>query len=238
MSAMNAARFIARRLSSSGRVLREEEKKAENVFNKFTFDARGPKAAEKTPAKPVHSSTDVKPTNPHGSSSSEALLPPKVLHRQLLLHRKVVAKVAAVVLAASESNGKGYCCGSYSLDLVLVAWVSTIVNQGAVLPLLAAGQRTGTQKEMMLSSAAPLLALETAPLCHRKSRWLLPPYIVESVVSDNKGCCRNLTIVKLVSPAVIVTVVHLDLYRWVALCRRVPNHVMILLSDHFVSMLV
>ncbi|XP_042443167.1 uncharacterized protein LOC122030507 [Zingiber officinale] len=98
MSAMNAARFIARRLSSSGRVLREEEKKAENVFNK------GPKAAEKTPAKPVHSSTDVKPTNPHGSSSSEGTSTNLTSNYSLLLAPMLLYVAWVIISSKSRRN--------------------------------------------------------------------------------------------------------------------------------------
>ncbi|XP_074556475.1 uncharacterized protein At2g27730, mitochondrial-like [Curcuma longa] len=69
MAARVAARYVARRLSSGGKVLTEEEKAAENVYIKKIekeklekLAHKGPKPAEEAPAKPEPSSTDVKST--------------------------------------------------------------------------------------------------------------------------------------------------------------------------------
>ncbi|KAG6470407.1 uncharacterized protein At2g27730, mitochondrial-like [Zingiber officinale] len=77
MAAKIAARYVARRLSSGGKVLSEEEKAAENVFIKKIekeklekLAQKGPKPAEEAPVKPEPSSTEVKSTATQGSSTA------------------------------------------------------------------------------------------------------------------------------------------------------------------------
>ncbi|RRT75912.1 hypothetical protein B296_00017181 [Ensete ventricosum] len=62
MAARIAARYVARRLSTGGKVLSEEEKAAEN----------GPKPGEQTPAKQETPAGDVKPSTPPPGSSTAA----------------------------------------------------------------------------------------------------------------------------------------------------------------------
>ncbi|URE03245.1 hypothetical protein MUK42_22643 [Musa troglodytarum] len=71
MAARIAARYVARRLSTGGKVLSEEEKAAENVYIKKMekeklekLAHKGPKPGEQTPA------ADVKPGTPPGSSTA------------------------------------------------------------------------------------------------------------------------------------------------------------------------
>ncbi|XP_062016536.1 uncharacterized protein At2g27730, mitochondrial [Rosa rugosa] len=74
MASRLAARFFSRRMSSSGKILSEEEKAAENVYIKKKeqekleeLARKGPKPEEKATAGPGESITDAKPS---GSSST------------------------------------------------------------------------------------------------------------------------------------------------------------------------
>ncbi|XP_072978312.1 uncharacterized protein At2g27730, mitochondrial [Typha angustifolia] len=76
MAARIAARYVARRLSTGGKVLSEEEKAAENVYIKkmeqeklAKLARKGPKPGEQTPSAPEAPVSDAKPGSPPGSSS-------------------------------------------------------------------------------------------------------------------------------------------------------------------------
>ncbi|OAY51397.1 uncharacterized protein At2g27730, mitochondrial [Manihot esculenta] len=78
MATRMAVRYVSRRFSSSGKILSEEEKAAENVFIKKTeqeklekLARKGPKPEEKTTSGSGGSPTDVKP-NASASSTSGA----------------------------------------------------------------------------------------------------------------------------------------------------------------------
>uniref|UniRef100_A0A5B7AKH2 Copper ion binding n=1 Tax=Davidia involucrata TaxID=16924 RepID=A0A5B7AKH2_DAVIN len=75
MATRIAVRYVSRRLSSSGKILSEEEKAAENVYIKKTeqeklekLARKGPKPEEK-PATSPGSISDVKPSGPASSTS-------------------------------------------------------------------------------------------------------------------------------------------------------------------------
>ncbi|XP_020702005.1 uncharacterized protein At2g27730, mitochondrial [Dendrobium catenatum] len=77
MAARIASRYLVRRLSSSGKVLSEEEKAAENVYIKKVEKEKLEKLARKgskpgeDPASQSLDTTDVKPTgSPPGSSTA------------------------------------------------------------------------------------------------------------------------------------------------------------------------
>ncbi|KAJ9699525.1 hypothetical protein PVL29_008221 [Vitis rotundifolia] len=76
MATRIAARYVSRRLSSSGKVLGEEEKAAENIYIKKTEQEKLEKLARKGPKpeeKPVTSSGEtVTDANPSGPASSTA----------------------------------------------------------------------------------------------------------------------------------------------------------------------
>ncbi|PRQ32370.1 putative NADH:ubiquinone reductase (H(+)-translocating) [Rosa chinensis] len=70
MASRLAARFFSRRMSSSGKILSEEEKAAENVYIKKTeqeklekLARKGPKPEDKATAGPGESITDAKPSD-------------------------------------------------------------------------------------------------------------------------------------------------------------------------------
>ncbi|KAJ8506807.1 hypothetical protein OPV22_007693 [Ensete ventricosum] len=79
MAARIAARYVARRLSTGGKVLSEEEKAAENVYIKKMekeklekLAHKGPKPGEQTPGKQETPAGDVKPSTPPPGSSTAA----------------------------------------------------------------------------------------------------------------------------------------------------------------------
>ncbi|XP_047968024.1 uncharacterized protein At2g27730, mitochondrial-like [Salvia hispanica] len=74
MATRMAARYISRRLSSSGKVLSEEEKAAENIYIKKMEQEKLEKLAQKGPAS--GSVADAKPSG--GSSSSGTSETPNV----------------------------------------------------------------------------------------------------------------------------------------------------------------
>ena len=76
MASRLAVRYVSRRLSSSGRVLGEEEKAAENVYIKKIeqeklekLARKGPKAEEKPATSSGETTTDVKHSPPASSTS-------------------------------------------------------------------------------------------------------------------------------------------------------------------------
>ncbi|KAK9280588.1 hypothetical protein L1049_014282 [Liquidambar formosana] len=76
MATRVAARYISRRLSSSGKILSEEEKAAENVYIKKIeqeklekLARKGPKPEENTVTSSGGSAADVKPSAPASSTS-------------------------------------------------------------------------------------------------------------------------------------------------------------------------
>ncbi|GFZ07288.1 copper ion binding protein [Actinidia rufa] len=76
MATRIAARYVSRRLSSSGRVLSEEEKAAENVYIKKIeqeklekFARKGPKPEEKPVTSSGGAVSDVKPSGPASSTA-------------------------------------------------------------------------------------------------------------------------------------------------------------------------
>ncbi|RWW73409.1 hypothetical protein BHE74_00018716 [Ensete ventricosum] len=75
MAARIAARYVARRLSTGGKVLSEEEKAAENKMEKEKLEKlahKGPKPGEQTPGKQETPAGDVKPSTPPPGSSTAA----------------------------------------------------------------------------------------------------------------------------------------------------------------------
>ncbi|KAA8544250.1 hypothetical protein F0562_022262 [Nyssa sinensis] len=76
MATRIAVRYVSRRLSSSGKILSEEEKAAENVYVKKTEQEKLEKLARKGPqpeekaATSSGSASDVKPSGPAASSTS------------------------------------------------------------------------------------------------------------------------------------------------------------------------
>lgn len=82
MASRLAARFVSRRMSSSGKILSEEERAAENVYIKKIeqeklekLARKGPKAEDKPTAGSGDSITDAKPS---GSSSTSGASTAKV----------------------------------------------------------------------------------------------------------------------------------------------------------------
>ncbi|XP_050371010.1 uncharacterized protein At2g27730, mitochondrial [Argentina anserina] len=82
MASRLATRFFSRRMSSSGKILSEEERAAENVYIKKAeqeklekLARKGPKPEEKATAGPGESITDAKPS---GSSSGSGASTAKV----------------------------------------------------------------------------------------------------------------------------------------------------------------
>ncbi|VVB07736.1 unnamed protein product [Arabis nemorensis] len=103
MATRNALRSVSRRLSSSGKVLNEEEKAAENVFIKKMEQEKLEKIAQKGPGEQAGTAGEAKAS---GASSTES--GPKVSEDK---HRNyaVVAGVVTVVGAIGwymKSGGK------------------------------------------------------------------------------------------------------------------------------------
>ncbi|XP_057472524.1 uncharacterized protein At2g27730, mitochondrial [Actinidia eriantha] len=76
MATRISARYVSRRFSSSGRVLSEEEKAAENVYIKKIeqeklekLARKGPKSEEKPPTTSGGPASDVKPSGPASSTA-------------------------------------------------------------------------------------------------------------------------------------------------------------------------
>ncbi|XP_004293064.1 PREDICTED: uncharacterized protein At2g27730, mitochondrial-like [Fragaria vesca subsp. vesca] len=90
------ARFFSRRMSSSGKILSEEERAAENVYIK------GPKPEDKATAGPGESITDAKPS---GSSSGSGASTAKVSTDKYMNYVVVAGVVTAFAILAWYMKG-------------------------------------------------------------------------------------------------------------------------------------
>ncbi|CAB4283296.1 unnamed protein product [Prunus armeniaca] len=110
MASRMAARFVTRRLSSSGKVLSEEERAAENVYIKKTEQEKLQKLARKGP-KPEENPTEssggsISDAKPSGSTSGESTAK---VSTDKYRNYAVVAGVVTVGAAAGwylKSSGK------------------------------------------------------------------------------------------------------------------------------------